>query len=210
MATTMITLHGVADSRAFRCLWMLEELGIEYQHVPVDFSGECKKPEYLELNPNGRVPCLVDGDLVLFESLAINLYLARRYGAALWPSTIADEARMLQWTLWATNELDTPLAVLTRQGRLPKEERSAALVDQAFETLGRPMRVLDKQLSVAPFLLGSVFSLADLNTASVAAAALSGRFDLGPFPHVKAWLGQCLARPAAQRTVALLMAARRS
>ena len=90
----MITVHGVAPSRTYRCLWLLEELGLEYERELVhwDDEGE-KRSAYLELNPNGRVPCLVDGDLVLFESLAINLYLIRRYGGSLAPNSIEDEGR---------------------------------------------------------------------------------------------------------------------
>lgn len=143
-----------------------------------------------------------------FESLAINFYLARRYQSALLPSEVTGEARVLQWTLWATNELDAPIGVLTAQRRVPKEERVAGVTEQAFDTLLRPLRVLEAQLASAPFLLGQEFSLADLNVASVAAALLQTRFDLGAFPRVQAWLGQCFGRPATQRTVALAMTPR--
>lgn len=204
----MIKLYGVAYSRAFRCLWMLEELGAKYEHVQVDFAVGSKDPEYMKLNPNGRVPCLVDGDFVLFESLAINLYLARRYESALLPSDLTGEARVMQWTLWATNELDAPLGILSAQRRVPKEQRSAAVAEQAFETLRRPLRVLEAQLGSAPFLLGQEFSLADLNVAAVAGVLLQTSFDFSPFPRVQAWMGQCFGRPAAQRTVALALTPR--
>lgn len=70
----MITLYGVPRSRTMRCLWMLEELGVPYENVPTHFAtGECKTPEFLTINPNGHIPALVDGDVTLFESLAINL-----------------------------------------------------------------------------------------------------------------------------------------
>ena len=75
----MIKLYGVPLSRAFRSLWALEEIGVEYENVPVNFVDDAKKPQYLAINPNGRIPALVDGDLTLFESMAINLYLARKY-----------------------------------------------------------------------------------------------------------------------------------
>ena len=73
----MIKLYGIPASRASRCLWMLEELGVQYENVPVNFIGEAQKPDYLKLNPNGKVPTLDDDGLILFESLAINLHLAR-------------------------------------------------------------------------------------------------------------------------------------
>ena len=80
-------LYGLAASRAFRSVWAMEEVGVEYEHVPTHFGAEAKTPEYLAVNPNGRVPALVDGDLVLFESMAINLYLAERYGEGLCPDS---------------------------------------------------------------------------------------------------------------------------
>ncbi len=203
----MLTLYGTANSRAFRCLWMLEELGCQYEHVPVDFAGGSRKADYLRLNPNGRVPCLVDGELVLFESLAINLYLARRAASPLWPNTVADEARMLQWTLWGTNELDALLGSLNRQRRLPAGQRDTKLIETATEALTAPMRVLDAQLASSSCLTGAEFSLADLNLASVVATALAARYDLAPFVHTSAWFGRCLDRPAAKRTIAMALAA---
>jgi glutathione S-transferase len=188
-------------------LWLLEELGCEYHHVPTDYSGGSRQADYLRLNPNGRVPCIVDGELVLFESLAINLYLARRHSSPLWPNAIEDEARMLQWTFWATNELDAHLSLMSRQQRLPEAARDAAAIHAAAESLLAPMRVLDAQLSDSQTLLRSEFSLADLNVASVVATALTGGYDLRPFAHVNAWLRHCLERPAAQRSVALVVAA---
>ncbi len=79
--TGKITVYGAAPSRTYRCLWLLEELGLECERELIRSDDDAaKRSAYLELNPNGRVPCLVDGDPVLFESLAINLYLMRRYG----------------------------------------------------------------------------------------------------------------------------------
>jgi glutathione S-transferase len=201
----MIKLYGESFSRAFRCLWMLQELGVEYEQVPVDFAVGSKAPDYMKLNPNGRVPCLVDGELVLFESLAINLYLAKRFESDLLPRNLAGEARVLQWTLWATNELDAPLGVLSAQRRLPKEQRSATAVEQAFTTLKRPLRVLEAQLESSPYLLGTQYTLADLNVASVLGVLLQAQFDWTAFPRTQAWMGQCFGRPAAQRTVALAL-----
>ena len=87
----MIRIYGITQSRAFRPLWLLEELGVEYEHVRLDYRGaDLNSPGFRALNPNGRVPTLVDGELVLWESMAIDLYLARNYGATtgLWPDDI--------------------------------------------------------------------------------------------------------------------------
>ena len=82
-------LYGISRSRAMRPLWMLEELGLPYEQVKVCFAGDTRKPEFLRINPNGHIPVLQDGDLVLWESMAINLYLARRYDKGLWPKRVA-------------------------------------------------------------------------------------------------------------------------
>ena len=98
----MIRIYGKPRSRTFRCLWMAEETGVPYENVKTEFDrGEARTPEFLRINPNGHVPALEDGDVRLFESLAINLYLARRYGGALWPRDVADEGRVFQWSIWA-------------------------------------------------------------------------------------------------------------
>ena len=73
----MITLYGISMSRAGRCVWALEEIGLDYEQVPIHFNdGGARTPEYLAINPNARIPSLIDGDLVLYESMAINHYLA--------------------------------------------------------------------------------------------------------------------------------------
>lgn len=96
----MIKVYGVPMSRAMRVLWALEEVGTPYELVSTHFLTDAHAPEFLTINPNGRIPAMQDGDVTLFESLAINLYLARKYGPALWPKTVADEGRAYQWSLW--------------------------------------------------------------------------------------------------------------
>src|SRR5262245_65462598 len=109
--TAMTKLYGVRQSRAMRSLWALEELGVPYEHVPIDFVTEAKKPEFKAINPNGKIPALVDGEVTLFESLAINLYLAKKYDkAGIQPATLEDEARAIQWSVWATTEIE-PLLI---------------------------------------------------------------------------------------------------
>jgi glutathione S-transferase len=201
----MIEVYGVARSRAFRCLWALEELGLPYQHHSVDWLTDAKQPEYLKLNPNARVPCLRDGDLVLFESLAINLYLGRRYGlGSLMPTDVQEEARVLQWTLWATNEIEPHLSTVNHhRTNLPEAEREPAIADAAEAKLPVPLKVLDAALAGGGNLLGSSFTLADLNVASVLSTAIVARVDLSPYANISAWFGRAFQRDAAQRTIAL-------
>lgn len=202
----MIKLYGVTRSRALRCRWMLEELGVPYEQVPVSFAdGGTRKPEFLRVNPNGHIPALDDDGTVLFESLAINLYLARKYdgGKGLWPASVADEGRLYQWSLWAMTELEEPtLTVLMHKLLLPEGQRDAAKAANALERSAKPLAVLDGALAGRSQLLGDAFTAADLNVAGVMSFARLAKIDLGPTPNVKAWAERCWARPAFARASA--------
>ena len=198
----MIKLYGISRSRAARSLWALEEIGIEYENVPIHFMGDTKKPDFLALNPNGRVPVLTDGEVTLFESMAINLYLAKKYDGGLQPKTLEDEARAVQWSFWGMTELEPSLIqMLLHRVMLPEEKRDASQIEAAAQALERPLRVLDGQLADRPHLLGDAFSIADLNVASVLSLAKIVSFELDAFPHVKRWFDACLSRPAFTRAL---------
>lgn len=192
-----IKLYGIAGSRALRSIWALEEVGAEYELVPTTFGPDSKKAEYLAINPNGRVPALVDGDLTLFESMAINLYLAKKYGGKLWPASEADQARAIQWSFWGISELEQHLiAILMHRVMLPPDKRDAAAVESAEKALARPLAVLDQHLAKRDTLLGDSFTIADLNVASVLSTAKMVKLDLSKWPRVSAWLEACTSRPA--------------
>jgi glutathione S-transferase len=196
----MIQLYGIPASRAFRSLWAIEEVGVEYEQVPVHYLGDSKKPEYLEINPNGRIPALVDGDVTLFESMAINLYLAKQYGGDLYPKTIEDEARAVQWSFWGMTELEPNLIkILMHRLLLPEDQRAPAEAEAGAQALQAPLGVLDAALADRPFLLGDAFSVADLNVASVLSLANFAGFDFSKFERAKRWFDTCLARPAVAR-----------
>jgi len=194
----MIKLYGVPVSRAFRPLWMLEELGLEYQNVPTNFVGETHTAEFLKLNPNGHIPVLVDGETVLWESLAINLYLARKYGAGrLWPASVADEGRAFQWSFWAITEVEAPLlGVLMHRRVLPKEQRDESVATAQEAKLAGPFGVLDGALRGRTYLLGEAFSVADLNVAAVLSWVRLAGIDLAKWSLAAAWLQRCTERPA--------------
>ena len=204
----MITIYGVAPSRTYRCLWLLEELGLEYERELVHWQDEgAKRSAYLELNPNGRVPCLVDGDLVLFESLAINLYLMRRYGGPLTPNSIEEEARVLQWSFWATNEIEPLLtAILNERAYKPEAEWDKEAIAVAQAALLKPTKILDDQLTGRDYLLGDSFTVADLNVASVIYPGAANGYDLAPFANASAWFERSTGREASQRITALAYA----
>ena len=195
----MITLYGIPASRAFRCLWMLEELGLEYESIPTNFLGDNKQPDYLALNPNGRIPTLVDGDTVLWESMAINLYLAAKYDGGLQPKSVEALGRATQWSFWVMTEIAKALLeYFFHTVILPEDQRDAAVPPAAAKQLAAPLAVLDSALEGRDYLVSDLFTVADLNVASVLSWALPARLDLSAFPNVARWLGACTSRPAAQ------------
>ena len=199
----MIKLYGIASSRALRPIWLLEEIGLEYEHIPIDFrKKENLRPDYLEINPNGKIPTLIDGDLVLYESMAINLYLAKKYGADLYPDNPEDEATANMWSYWVMTEVEyCLLSVLLHSRVLAKEKRDPERVGRNLKTLERPFTVLDKALTDRGYLINDRFSIADLNVASVLSWCRPARVKLDTWPHLHTWLEECVNRPAFKRAI---------
>ncbi|HUC73472.1 MAG TPA: glutathione S-transferase family protein [Stellaceae bacterium] len=197
-----LKIYGVARSRAFRTLWMASELGLPYEHVKLDFAdGSTHRPEYLAINPNGHVPSIDDDGFKLWESMAINLYLAKKYGSGaggLYPQALEDEARVWQWSFWGMTEVERPAltALLNRIG--PEDKRDDAAAEEAERALAAPLKVLDAAVSATPYLIGDRFTVADLNVAGILAWARQARVNLAAFPSVERWLKACHDRPAAQ------------
>lgn len=190
-------LYGQAGSRALRSMWALEEIGVDWELVPTSFMGDTKKPDYLAINPNGRIPTLVDGDLTLYESMAINLYLAHKYSKDLWPTSESDQALATQWSFWGITELEPHLmAILINRLMLPEDKRDAKAAEAADQGMKRPLHVLEAHLDGREHLLGGAFSIADLNVASVLSMSGMVGFDLSEWPRVQEWLGRCTARPS--------------
>jgi glutathione S-transferase len=196
-----LKIYGVARSRAARVLWMAKELGLDYEHIKVDFAtGETRRPEHLALNPNGHIPVIEDDGFVLWESMAINLYLAKKYAAGgLYPTRLEDEAKAWQWSFWGMTEVERPvLTAMFNRAILPEDQRDAAAADQAEKTLAQPLGALDGALARSAYLLGDNFTVADLNVASILAWARPAQIDMAPFPKVAEWLKNCAERPAAR------------
>ncbi len=205
-ATTMagLRIYGIARTRAFRALWVAGELGIDYEHLPVEIGDAgARAPEFLAINPNGRLPVIVDDGFVLFESLAITLYLAKKHSPGrLYPGSLEAEALAWQWSFWAVTEVDRGVNIWSLHAvRLPAAERDAKKRDEALKVLEAPFRVLDAAVGSKPYLLGDAFTVADLNVAAVISRAID--MDLGAGPRLAAWLSRCLDRPAARAALAL-------
>jgi glutathione S-transferase len=196
-----LKIYGVARSRAFRTLWMAKELGLDYDHVKVDFAtGETRTPAHLALNPNGHIPVIDEDGFVLWESMAINLYLAKKHSLGrLYPTRPEDEARAWQWSFWGMTEVERPvLTALFNRAILPEDKRDAAAADSAERMLAQPLKVLDGVLGRGTNLLGDNFTVADLNVASILSWARPANVNVAPFPKVAEWLKNCAERPAAR------------
>lgn len=199
-----LQIYGVAASRAIRPLWAAEELGLAYEHIPLHYHApEVKQPSYLALNPNGMVPALRDGELVMFESLAMTLYLAQKYGVGtLWPTEVGPQAHALQWSLWAATEAEPPARQWFQHTQfLPPTERNPSLAEAGLARARAKLQVLDTWLAGRPYLLGKEFTVADLNVAAVL-QRLPAMAE-SAVPHALAWHGRCFGRAAAQRALAL-------
>lgn len=197
----MLRLYGIPRSRANRCLWMLEEMGRPYELVEVTaHPDDVRTPEYLRLNPNARIPTLVDGDLVLWESFAINLYLADRYEGPMHTALPETRAQATQWSLWAALEVE-PLALdlLHHRAALDEFTRDETHAERNELLLRRPLGILDGILRTRAHLLDDGFTVADLNVASVLAWAKRAEGDFSATPEVARWLDACLSRPALDR-----------
>ncbi len=197
------TLYGTSQSRALRSIWAIEETGIEYTHVPTHYFKDSKTDEYMAINPNGRIPALVDGDLHLFESMAINLYLTKHYGGALYPQDAPGEAQAWQWSVWAISEIEPlQMQVVIQRLFVPEDKRDATVIDNAIEGLQRPLKVLDAHLDGREYLLGDAFTVADINLAGVMNLMRMVSIDVAGHANVQRWLDSCYARPAMARAQA--------
>ena len=199
----MLKIYGTSRSRATRALWCAEELGLRYEHVPTAVA-DCKNPEFLKVNPNGHIPVIDDDGLVLCESMAINLYLAEKYGRApFWPADAGDKGRVFQWSFWSMLECEGPLITVMSNRFQPENQRDEKAMTTSLTALRAPLKVMNEALASRPCLLGSEFTLADLNVASVLVLGPMIQLDMSAAPNVAAWLDKCLARPAMQKARAL-------
>ncbi len=205
----MLTIYGVYRSRASRNIWLAHELGLPFKQVPViqhyrlpepKPAGvlHTRSPEFLKVNPNGHVPSIDDDGLVLHESLAINLYLAKKHGGPLAPATVAEDGEMGMWSLWAATEVEPQslLIIYHRVGGAPGGVKDPKIADAAVAALRTPFAVLDRALQKTGFLVGGRFTVADINAAEIVRYAQPAPELFEAAPNVKAWLAACQARPA--------------
>lgn len=198
----MLKIYGQPRSRAFRVLWLAMEAGIPYEHIPVSITAdkpECKEPWYVELNPNARVPTIDDDGFVMWESAAINLYLAEKYKSALFPTTLQGRGRMLQWAFYIANDVEPPMiAMFQNRVLFPSEKRNAALADASEAALVVRLKLLEEHLAKNKFFGGDKWDMADFMVASVVYTLAAIKYDLSKYPKFDAWLKASIERPAAK------------
>jgi glutathione S-transferase len=196
----MLTIYGVYRSRASRNIWLANELEIPFRHVPVMQRYRLKEPlppgvvhtkapEFLKVNPNGHIPSIDDDGVVLHESLAINLYLAKKHGGPLAPRNVVEDGEMGMWALWSVTEVEPHSLPIAQNG--PSEA--------TVNALRAPFGVLDKALEKTGFVVGGRFTVADINLVEIVRYAQRAPELFEAAPRVKAWLAACHARPAFQK-----------
>lgn len=205
----MLTLHGTPPTRALRVIWLLNELGLDYASCPVDLTqGESKRPPFIELNPAAKVPVLVDGDTVLTESAAIQLYLAEKYPeAGLIPTSLEARAQVYRWMFFLVTEIEPPLWRIARHTFIyPEAQRLPQDVALAERECRAMLDVLEAHMAGRTFLVGDRPSVADFNAAyTLDWANEAGLLD--GTPRLRAYLQAMYARPAAPPTIAEAFAA---
>lgn len=204
----MLKLYGTPPTRALRVIWLLNELGLEYEMVPVDLlGGEQRKHDFLTLNPAAKVPVLVDGDLVITESAAIQLYLAEKNPEAGYiPATVEDRPQMYRWIFFLVTEIEQPLWRIARHTFIyPENQRLPQDIDLARQEGIEMVAVLERHMKDREFLVGDRLSVADFTAAYTLDWANEEQM-LENAPRLKAYLESLYARPKAPPTIARVLA----
>jgi glutathione S-transferase len=203
----MLKIYGPGRSRAFRVFWMCKESNIPFEQIPVTINvdnAQAKEDWYLKLNPNGRVPTIEDDGFVMWESAAINMWLAEKYKSPLYPTSIEEKGRMLQWALFfATDVEGLVIKVYHHRFSLPPEQRVPAIADDAEKLLLPALAVIEKSLGDIGHLGYERWDLADFVAACTLFYLTVMKYDFSQFPKLSEWLKSCLERPAAKAAIAM-------
>ncbi|MFC6635466.1 glutathione S-transferase family protein [Microbulbifer taiwanensis] len=204
----MIKLYGTPPTRALRVIWLLNELGLEYEMLPVDIlQGENRQQDFLALNPTAKVPVLVDGSLVLTESSAIQLYLAdKNPQAGFIPEALEERAQMYRWIFFLVTEIEQPLWRIARHTFIyPEEKRLPQDVELAQQECQEMLAVLEQHMQGRDFMVADRLTVADFNAAYTLDWANEEEM-LDGTPRLKEYLKSMYARPTAPPTIAAAFA----
>lgn len=192
-------LYEFGPTRSIRARWALQELDVDFEAVTVNLmAGEHRTPEFLKINPAGKLPALVDGDMVLTESVAIVVYLAEKYSdRGFIPKDLSQRAEFFRWLLFTTTELEQPLWRITRHTTVyPADRRLPAEIALARDDFAAMGRVLEEHMDGRSFLLGGSVSVSDFVLAYTLdwAKMLNLLDDL---PRLDQYMQRMYARPKA-------------
>jgi glutathione S-transferase len=202
-------LYEFGPTRSIRARWTLQELGVDFEPIRVNLlAGEHRRPEFLEINPAGKIPVLVDGDLVLTESVAIVLYLAEKYSdKGLLPAGFEERAQVNRWLLFAATELEQPLWRISRHTALYSEEQrlrgDVILASGEFKEMAS---VLEKHMQGRQFVAGDSVTVADFVMAYTLDWGNEAKL-LDGCPGLLAYMKRMYARPHAPPRIAEAFAA---
>jgi glutathione S-transferase len=192
-------LYEFAPTRSIRVRWTLQELGVAFEAISVNLAaGEHRHPEFLKINPAGKLPVLVDGDMVLTESIAIVVYLAEKYrDKGFIPADLRQRAELMQWLLFTTTELEQPLWRMARHTALyPEEKRLPGEVALASGDFLDMARLVEEHLRDRKFVVGDTATVGDFVLAYTLDWA-SNVDLLGELPRLRDYVAQMYARPHA-------------
>lgn len=198
----MLTVYGFPNSRSLRAVWALEEAGAQYEYHKIELmQGEGRKPPYVAINPGGKVPALVDGDLTLTESAAICTYIGDKFPASKLTPPVGSAERALynKWCFFVIGELEQPLWTLAKHRfALPEKYRVPAVMDTALWEFSVALKVLDAQLGDHPYAVGGNFTVADLLIAHTLGWARAFKVPVAS-AQLNQYADRMLARPAMER-----------
>ncbi len=187
-----------------KVIWVLEELGLPYDHIELGgkFGGN-NDPDYLAMNPNGRVPTIKDGELILWESDAIVRYLCAQYGAGtLWPEDPIARAPVEQWATWGTTELlGDWIALFWRLVRTPAEKRKNHIIERHLALTSQRMQLLDRHLAEHDYMVGNTLTMADVPAGMTLYRWYAMEIERPATPHVDDWYARLCERPAYQKGI---------
>jgi glutathione S-transferase len=195
-----LVFYYAPQSTASITTLVLEELGVPCERKKLDIhAGETKKPEYLRVNPNGRVPCIVHDGVAIWESGAITMYLGETFGVEkkLWPGPGQRRGEAMKWVVWTNVTLGEAVYRWARntQGWVQEEERNAKAGESGMADIRKHLKVLDGALEGRPFLTGE-YTLADAHVSSFLDWLRHMKVDFAPYGQINAWSQRCAARPA--------------
>lgn len=196
-----LTFYFAPQSSASPVHWTLEELGIPYEKVPVDIrAGETKKPEFLKINPNGKVPVIVHNGVAICESAAIQIYLGETFGVekGLFPAPGPKRGEAMMWLVWTNVTLGDAVGRVGRNlGQwAPEDHRNAKAGESAKQEALQLLTLVDNALAGRDYLLGDQFSIADLHLASWLEYVGMMGIDYSKLTRLTAWAKRCTSRPA--------------